>query len=74
MEPDEAAKEVRISLISALRELLRVYECDRARAEAELNCAEKTIAVALAKMKVLEVSAALARLRLQQLGVKNAGE
>lgn len=73
MEPDEAAKDVRIGLIAALKDLLKVYEMERANAELEVLAAERAVKIGQTKLRVLEASAAVARLRMLKLGARDAG-
>jgi len=73
MEPDEAAKDARIGLIAALKDLLKVYEMERSNTELEVLAAERAMKVGRTKLRLLEASAAVARLRMFKLGAKDAG-
>jgi hypothetical protein len=74
MEPDEESKDARIGLIAALKDLLKVYEMERSNAELEVLAAERAIKVGRTKLRVLEASAAIARLRMFKLGARDAGK
>jgi hypothetical protein len=70
---DEARKDALVHLIESLKMLIVMYERERSSSEAELSVLEARKQVLHVRLRLLEASAALARLKLSSLGAKDAG-